>query len=50
MYSGDNIKNNLSSWDFCGSNPNKFDEHISKSVSGYEFRQSIISNYTSETD
>ena len=30
MYSGDDIKNNLSSWDFGGETPNKFDEHISK--------------------
>ena len=46
MYSGDNIKNNLSSWDFGGDTPNKFDEHISKSVPSYEFGQSIISNYS----
>ena len=46
MDSGDNIKNNLSSWDFGGSTPNKLDEHISKSVPGYEFGQSIISNYS----
>ena len=46
MYSGDNIKTNISSWDFGGDTPIKFDEHISKSVPGYEFGQDIISNYS----
>ena len=46
MYLGDNIKNNLSSWDFGGETPNKFDDHISKSVPGYEVGQDIITNYS----
>ena len=46
MYLGDDIKNNLSSWDFGGETPNKFDEHISKSVPGYEVGQDIITNYS----
>tara|TARA_B100002019_G_scaffold180810_1_gene156111 strand:- start:2341 stop:3054 length:714 start_codon:yes stop_codon:yes gene_type:complete len=46
MYSGDNIKNDLSSWDFGGDTPYKFDQHISKSVPGYEFGKSIIANYS----
>ena len=46
MYSGDNIKKNLSSWDFGGETPLNFDEHISKSVPGYEFGQDIISSYS----
>ena len=45
MYSGDDIQNDLSSWDFGGETPNKFDTHISKSVPGYEFGQDIISSY-----
>lgn len=46
MNSGDNIKANLSSWDFSGNTPNTFDQHISKSVPGYEFGQDIICKYS----
>ena len=45
MYSGDNIKTNISSWDFGGDTPIKFDEHISKSVPGYEFGQDNYSPF-----
>ena len=45
MEAGDNIKTNISSWDFGGDTANYFDEHISKSVPGYEFGQSLISSY-----
>tara|TARA_A100001011_G_scaffold177351_1_gene186028 strand:- start:4 stop:717 length:714 start_codon:yes stop_codon:yes gene_type:complete len=45
MEAGDNIKTNLSSWDFGGDTVNTFDEHISKSVPGYEIGQSLISSY-----
>ncbi|MAR25861.1 MAG: methyltransferase [Flavobacteriaceae bacterium] len=45
MDAGDNIKANISSWDFGGDTANSFDEHITKSVPGYEFGQSLISSY-----
>lgn len=42
---GDNIPSNLSSWDFSGDTPTKFDEHIYKSVPGYKEGQSLIASY-----
>ena len=45
MDAGDNIKANVSSWNFGGDTANSFDKHISKSVPGYEFGQSLISSY-----
>ena len=44
---GDNINTNLSSWDFGGETPLKFDDHISKSVPGYEEGQELIATYSS---
>ena len=42
---GDNIKTNVSSWDFGGQTPKNFDNHICKSVPGYEVGQSLITSY-----
>ena len=46
MDAGDNIKTNISSWDFGGDTANTFDDHISKSVPGYEFGQNLIASYS----
>lgn len=43
---GDNIKTAVSSWDFGGDTPLSFDDHISKSVPGYEIGQSLIASYS----
>ena len=43
---GDNINTNVSSWEFGGNTPQSFDEHISKSVPGYSFGQSLIASYS----
>lgn len=42
---GDNIEASLSSWNFSGKTPLKFDNHISKSVPGYHDGQSLIASY-----
>ena len=42
---GDNINTRLSSWDFSGKTPLTFDNHISKSVPGYDEGQSLIASY-----
>ena len=43
---GDKIKTELSSWDFGGKTANSFDQHISKSVPGYEEGQNLIASYS----
>ena len=43
---GDNIKTELSSWDFSGKTPLNFDKHISRSVPGYEDGQDLIASYS----
>ena len=47
IQAGDNINTNLSSWNFGGETTLKFDDHISKSVPGYEEGQKLISTYSS---
>ncbi len=42
---GDNISTDVSSWSFAGKTPLVFDEHISKSVPGYDEGQQIIASY-----
>ena len=42
---GDNISADVSSWSFAGKTPLVFDQHISKSVPGYDEGQQIISSY-----
>ncbi len=42
---GDNISTEISSWNFSGKTPLVFDQHISKSVPGYEEGQEIIASY-----
>tara|TARA_Y100001968_G_C19444616_1_gene764591 strand:+ start:2651 stop:3379 length:729 start_codon:yes stop_codon:yes gene_type:complete len=46
IQAGDNIKANLSSWDFGGETAHKFDDHITKSVPGYEEGQELIAIYS----
>lgn len=43
---GDNIKTAVSSWNFGGDTPLSFDDHISKSVPGYDIGQSLIASYS----
>ena len=43
---GDKITTDISSWNFGGNTPITFDEHISKSVPGYSFGQSLIASYS----
>ena len=43
--SGDNIRTGVSSWEFGGKTPLTFDQHISKSVPGYDLGQFLISSY-----
>lgn len=43
---GDNIKTSVSSWNFGGDTPLSFDDHISKSVPGYDIGQSLIASYS----
>ena len=45
MDAGDKINTNISSWNFGGDTANSFDDHISKSVPGYDFGQSLIASY-----
>ncbi len=42
---GDDIETNVSSWNFSGKTPLHFDQHISRSVPGYEDGQALISSY-----
>lgn len=42
---GDNINAGISSWDFGGKTASKFDEHIGKSVPGYQQGQQLIASY-----
>ena len=39
---GDNINANLGSWNFSDGVEEKFDEHVKKSVIGYELSHKII--------
>ena len=43
---GDNIKTGVSSWTFNGDTAHAFEQHISKSVPGYEEGQSLIASYS----
>lgn len=43
---GDNIKADVSSWNFGGKTPLRFDEHIGKSVPGYTEGQLLIASYS----
>ena len=42
---GDNISTDISSWSFVEKTPLVFDQHISKSVPGYDEGQQIIASY-----
>jgi tRNA (cmo5U34)-methyltransferase len=42
---GDDISSSLSSWTFGGNTAPKFDEHVKKSVPGYEFGHELICKY-----
>ena len=46
MEVGDNINADLGSWNFGKNTAITFDEHISKSVPGYEFGQNLIASYS----
>ena len=43
---GENIRTDLSSWNFNGKTSRKFDEHITKSVPGYDVGQLLIASYS----
>ena len=45
LKTGDNIKSSLSSWKFGGGTAHNFDEHVNKSVPGYEFGHELICKY-----
>ena len=43
---GDNINSGLSSWSYGSNNAEQFDEHVYKSVPGYEAGHSLIAAYS----